>query len=235
MWLAPSICQHSTARVVFCSDQPLCFTAPSGQETWSYYKVVMALGNIGTVNPTTMSENPSERQLSLFIRKFQLCVDLCCEEGDCDAECQKKGSPMLDDRKPMWRRSLPYAWEVIEVNVEQMKIMDDSNGDLVMNFMHLSESVKEFQKHQQTMACGGNKLAHNQLPSCAYVHESNRVVQVAATAGTNERPNAPTIDSRWNNLNRHDSRQSIPLEYMHRGPAIKYVTIVVHFLGTSQG
>ncbi|GJY83049.1 hypothetical protein Tco_0496425 [Tanacetum coccineum] len=51
----------------------------------------------------------------------------------------------------------------------------------------------------------------------------------AATAGTNERPNAPTIDSRWNNLNRHDSRQSIPLEYMHRGPAIKYVTIVTTF------
>ncbi|GJY36051.1 putative leucine-rich repeat domain, L domain-like protein [Tanacetum coccineum] len=45
-------------------DQPLCFTAPSGQETWSYYKVVMALGDIGIVNPTTMSENPSERSNS---------------------------------------------------------------------------------------------------------------------------------------------------------------------------
>lgn len=29
----------STARIAFCSDRPLCFTAPSGQETWSYYKV----------------------------------------------------------------------------------------------------------------------------------------------------------------------------------------------------
>lgn len=29
----------STARVAFCSDRPLSFTAPSGQETWSYYKV----------------------------------------------------------------------------------------------------------------------------------------------------------------------------------------------------
>lgn len=30
----------STARIAFCSDRPLCFTAPSGQETWSYYKVL---------------------------------------------------------------------------------------------------------------------------------------------------------------------------------------------------
>ena len=29
----------STMHVAFCSDRPLAFTAPSGQETWSYYKV----------------------------------------------------------------------------------------------------------------------------------------------------------------------------------------------------
>lgn len=29
----------STARLAFCSDRPLYFTAPSGQEAWSYYKV----------------------------------------------------------------------------------------------------------------------------------------------------------------------------------------------------
>lgn len=29
----------STHRVAFCSDRPLSFTAPSGQEAWSYYKV----------------------------------------------------------------------------------------------------------------------------------------------------------------------------------------------------
>ncbi|KAG8502136.1 hypothetical protein CXB51_002052 [Gossypium anomalum] len=28
----------STARVAFCSDRPLSFVAPSGQETWTYYK-----------------------------------------------------------------------------------------------------------------------------------------------------------------------------------------------------
>ncbi|KAF5754182.1 putative GEM-like protein [Helianthus annuus] len=55
----------STARVAFCSDRPLCFTAPSGQETWSYYKVVIPLENIGTVNPVTMRENPSERYIQI--------------------------------------------------------------------------------------------------------------------------------------------------------------------------
>ncbi|KAG6435097.1 hypothetical protein SASPL_106748 [Salvia splendens] len=29
----------SDIHVAFCSDRPLSFTAPSGQETWSYYKV----------------------------------------------------------------------------------------------------------------------------------------------------------------------------------------------------
>ena len=29
----------STLRLAFCSDCPLSFTAPSGQITWSYYKV----------------------------------------------------------------------------------------------------------------------------------------------------------------------------------------------------
>lgn len=29
----------SNARVAFCSDRPLSFAAPSGQEAWSYYKV----------------------------------------------------------------------------------------------------------------------------------------------------------------------------------------------------
>jgi len=33
----------STARVAFCSDRPLCHTAPSGEEAWSYYKVNKSL------------------------------------------------------------------------------------------------------------------------------------------------------------------------------------------------
>ncbi|WJZ81773.1 hypothetical protein VitviT2T_001594 [Vitis vinifera] len=55
----------STARLAFCSDRPLSFTAPSGQGAWSYYKVVIPLGNIGTVNPVTMRENPSEKYIQI--------------------------------------------------------------------------------------------------------------------------------------------------------------------------
>lgn len=45
----------STHRVAFCSDRPLSFRAPSGQEAWSYYKVVIPLGRLSTVNPVTQS------------------------------------------------------------------------------------------------------------------------------------------------------------------------------------
>ncbi|KAI4343437.1 hypothetical protein L6164_010785 [Bauhinia variegata] len=55
----------STARVAFCSDRPLCFTAPSGQESWSYYKVVIPLEKIGTVNPVSMRENPPEKYIQI--------------------------------------------------------------------------------------------------------------------------------------------------------------------------
>jgi len=49
----------STVRVAFCSDRPLSFRAPSGQEAWSYYKVMIPLAHIATVNPVTMREKPA--------------------------------------------------------------------------------------------------------------------------------------------------------------------------------
>lgn len=55
----------STVRVAFCSDRPLTFTAPSGQEAWSYYKVMIPLANIGTVNPVVMKENPPEKYIQI--------------------------------------------------------------------------------------------------------------------------------------------------------------------------
>ncbi|CAK7336087.1 unnamed protein product [Dovyalis caffra] len=51
----------STARVAFCSDRPLCYTAPSGEEAWSYYKVMIPLEKISTVNSEIMKENPPEK------------------------------------------------------------------------------------------------------------------------------------------------------------------------------
>ncbi|KAK4380396.1 hypothetical protein RND71_002258 [Anisodus tanguticus] len=55
----------SSTKVAFCSDRPLSFRAPSGQEAWSYYKVAIPLANIGSVNPVVMRENPSERYIQI--------------------------------------------------------------------------------------------------------------------------------------------------------------------------
>ncbi|WOG95521.1 hypothetical protein DCAR_0414844 [Daucus carota subsp. sativus] len=46
----------SNFHVAFCSDRPLSFTAPSGQTTWSYYKVLIPLGKVANINPVLMSD-----------------------------------------------------------------------------------------------------------------------------------------------------------------------------------
>uniref|UniRef100_A0A0A9C5G3 GRAM domain-containing protein n=1 Tax=Arundo donax TaxID=35708 RepID=A0A0A9C5G3_ARUDO len=53
----------SNMNVAFCSDRPLSFTAPSGQTAWSYYKVMIPLNKIATVEPVTMKENPPEKYI----------------------------------------------------------------------------------------------------------------------------------------------------------------------------
>ncbi|KAK6155346.1 hypothetical protein DH2020_009594 [Rehmannia glutinosa] len=55
----------SNVHVAFCSDRPLSFTAPSGQETWSYYKVLIPLAKIGSINPVIMRDNPTERYIQV--------------------------------------------------------------------------------------------------------------------------------------------------------------------------
>ncbi|KAL5581439.1 hypothetical protein UlMin_013881 [Ulmus minor] len=55
----------SNLHVAFCSDRPLSFTAPSGQQSWSYYKIMVPLGNIATINPVVMRENPSEKYIQI--------------------------------------------------------------------------------------------------------------------------------------------------------------------------
>lgn len=52
-------------NVAFCSDRPLSFTAPSGQTAWSYYKVLIPVNKIATVEPVTMKENPPERYIHI--------------------------------------------------------------------------------------------------------------------------------------------------------------------------
>ncbi|KAF6161591.1 hypothetical protein GIB67_009470 [Kingdonia uniflora] len=53
----------SNVHVAFCSDRPLSFRAPSGQETWSYYKVMIPLVKISTVNPVIIKE--TERYIQI--------------------------------------------------------------------------------------------------------------------------------------------------------------------------
>ncbi|KAK4417941.1 GEM-like protein 5 [Sesamum alatum] len=56
----------STVHVAFCSDRPLSFTAPSGQETWSYYKILIPLTKIASINPVVMRDNPTEKYIQLI-------------------------------------------------------------------------------------------------------------------------------------------------------------------------
>ncbi|CDP15741.1 unnamed protein product [Coffea canephora] len=55
----------STLQVAFCSDSPLSFRAPSGQETWNYYMVMIPLANIANVNPVVMKEGPPEKYIQI--------------------------------------------------------------------------------------------------------------------------------------------------------------------------
>lgn len=55
----------SNLRVAFCSDRPLSFIAPSGQEAWSYYKVMIPLAQIGGISPVTMGANSNERYIQI--------------------------------------------------------------------------------------------------------------------------------------------------------------------------
>ncbi|OVA17409.1 GRAM domain [Macleaya cordata] len=55
----------SNIHIAFCSDRPLTFTAPSGQQAWSYYKVMIPLAMVRAVNPVSMKENPSERYIQI--------------------------------------------------------------------------------------------------------------------------------------------------------------------------
>ncbi|XVF59961.1 hypothetical protein PTKIN_Ptkin08bG0004100 [Pterospermum kingtungense] len=55
----------SNIHIAFCSDRPLSFTAPSGQQTWSYYKIIIPLGKVGVINPVIMRDNPSEKYIQV--------------------------------------------------------------------------------------------------------------------------------------------------------------------------
>lgn len=55
----------SIVKIAFCSDRPLSFKTPSGEESWSYYRVAIPFSNLKTVNPSTNKEKPAEKFIQI--------------------------------------------------------------------------------------------------------------------------------------------------------------------------
>jgi hypothetical protein len=55
----------STAKLAFCSDNPLSYKS-EGQTEWSYYKVVIPLHQLKAVNPSTSRVNPAEKYIQVI-------------------------------------------------------------------------------------------------------------------------------------------------------------------------
>lgn len=56
----------TTKRLAFCSDYPMCHHPFSLQHQCLYYKVVIQLGQLGTVTPTTNRFNSKEKYIEIF-------------------------------------------------------------------------------------------------------------------------------------------------------------------------
>ncbi|KAK8951794.1 GEM-like protein 1 [Platanthera zijinensis] len=54
----------STAKIAFCSDNPLSYTVGDKTE-WSYYKIVIPLHQLRAVNPSTSNVNPAEKYIQV--------------------------------------------------------------------------------------------------------------------------------------------------------------------------
>ncbi|KAJ8476173.1 hypothetical protein OPV22_019900 [Ensete ventricosum] len=54
----------STAKLAFCSDNPLSYKV-GDQTQWTYYKVVIPLHQIRSVNPTASKEKPGEKYIQV--------------------------------------------------------------------------------------------------------------------------------------------------------------------------
>ncbi|KAK9285939.1 hypothetical protein L1049_025141 [Liquidambar formosana] len=55
----------SSAKLAFCSDNPLSYKT-GGQTEWSYYKVVIPLHQLKAVNPSTSRANPAEKFIQVI-------------------------------------------------------------------------------------------------------------------------------------------------------------------------
>eukprot|EP01018_Ginkgo_biloba_P022195 Gb_00888 [translate_table: standard] len=55
----------STEKLAFCSDRPLSFTSPNGGIAWSYYRVLIPLGRVSSVNPCENVNKPAEKYIQI--------------------------------------------------------------------------------------------------------------------------------------------------------------------------
>lgn len=55
----------STEKLAFCSDRPLSFTDSNGVIAWSYYRVVIPIGRLKSVNPSENVYKPSEKYIQI--------------------------------------------------------------------------------------------------------------------------------------------------------------------------
>ncbi|XP_038880968.1 GLABRA2 expression modulator [Benincasa hispida] len=55
----------STAKLAYCSDNPLSYKS-DGKTEWSYYKVVIPLQQLKAVNPSSSGMNPAEKYIQVI-------------------------------------------------------------------------------------------------------------------------------------------------------------------------
>ncbi|XP_039114128.1 GEM-like protein 1 isoform X2 [Dioscorea cayenensis subsp. rotundata] len=55
----------TTARLAFCSDNPLCQNVAPGQLEWVFYKVVVQIDQLKAANPSSNSRNPAEKYIQI--------------------------------------------------------------------------------------------------------------------------------------------------------------------------
>ncbi|XP_002966665.2 GEM-like protein 5 [Selaginella moellendorffii] len=61
----PGVLYISNRRIAFSSDRPLTYYPSPGQQAMSYYKLVMPLDKLRSVNPSTNPQKPMEKYIQL--------------------------------------------------------------------------------------------------------------------------------------------------------------------------
>ncbi|KAH9330510.1 hypothetical protein KI387_002618, partial [Taxus chinensis] len=55
----------STVKIAFCSDRPLSFKVPSGEEGWSYYRAAIPLANVKSVESSASKDKPAQKYIQV--------------------------------------------------------------------------------------------------------------------------------------------------------------------------